>query len=73
MRRTVIIMNQPEDDFLNIDETAAWLKIPRSTLYKLCTDGEIPAAKVGRQWRFHRSTVEKWFFNKMDAGKREKA
>ncbi len=48
------------DDVLDAEEASAWLKIPKSTLYKLCTEGELPAAKVGRHWRFHRETLEKW-------------
>jgi len=49
---------------LDADEAATWLKIPKSTLYKLCNDGEVPAAKVGRHWRFHRDTLEKWLRDK---------
>lgn len=51
-------------DVLDADEAAKWLKIPESTLYKLCTDAEIPSAKVGRHWRFHRDTLEKWLLDK---------
>ena len=54
----------PQDDVMNADEASAWLKIPKSTLYKLCSDGELPAAKVGRHWRFHRDTLEKWLMDK---------
>lgn len=52
------------DDVMNADEASAWLKIPKSTLYKLCSDGELPGAKVGRHWRFHRETLEQWLLNK---------
>jgi excisionase family DNA binding protein len=51
-------------DVINADEASSWLKIPKSTLYKLCNDGDLPAAKVGRHWRFHRETLEKWFLDK---------
>lgn len=51
-------------DVMNADEASAWLRIPKSTLYKLCSDGELPAAKVGRHWRFHRDTLEKWLLDK---------
>ena len=54
----------PQDDVMNADEASAWLKIPKSTLYKLCSDGELPTAKVGRHWRFHRDTLEKWLLDK---------
>ncbi len=51
-------------DVLDADEASAWLKIPKSTLYKLCTEGDIPAAKVGRHWRFHRKTLESWLLSR---------
>ena len=51
-------------DVLDADEASTWLKIPKSTLYKLCTEGEIPAAKVGRHWRFHRETLESWLLGR---------
>jgi excisionase family DNA binding protein len=52
------------EEVLNADEASAWLRIPKSTLYKLCTDGEVPAAKVGRHWRFHRDTLEHWLLDR---------
>lgn len=51
-------------EVLDADEASAWLKIPKSTLYKLCTEGEIPAAKVGRHWRFHCGNLEDWFLSR---------
>ena len=54
---------QRTDDVLDAEEASAWLKIPKSTLYKLCTEGELPAAKVGRHWRFHRETLEQWLLD----------
>ena len=53
-----------KDDVMDADEASSWLKIPKTTLYKLCTDGEVPSAKVGRHWRFHRETLEKWLMDK---------
>lgn len=52
------------DDVMNAEEASAWLKIPKSTLYKLCNDGELPGAKVGRHWRFHRETLEQWLLER---------
>ena len=45
---------------MNGDEAAVFLKMPKSTLLKLCTEGQLPGVKVGRQWRFHRDALEKW-------------
>ena len=36
---------------LDVLEAAEFLKIGRSTMFKLITSGEVKAKKVGRQWR----------------------
>lgn len=41
-------------------EVARWHRIPRSTLHKLCLEGQIPATKIGRHWRYDRATMEGW-------------
>ncbi|HOJ52501.1 MAG TPA: helix-turn-helix domain-containing protein [Syntrophales bacterium] len=39
-------------DVLTIEELAAYLKIPKSTLYKLVREGKIPLSKSGASWAF---------------------
>ncbi len=50
----------PPDSVMTIVELAKYLKISRSTLYKLAQEGKLPAQKVGRHWRFHRDAVDAW-------------
>ena len=50
----------PQNEVMNGDEAAIFLKMPKSTLLKLCTEGELPGVKVGRQWRFNRFALENW-------------
>lgn len=50
---------QPET-IMGIKEVGAYLKIPKSTAYKLAQEGKLPGQKVGKQWRFLRSAVDKW-------------
>jgi excisionase family DNA binding protein len=45
---------------LTIDELAEYLRISKSTLYKLALEGSIPCQKVGKHWRFHKVTVDEW-------------
>jgi excisionase family DNA binding protein len=59
---------QQPNEVMNGDEAAVFLKMPKSTLLKLCSEGEIPGVKVGRQWRFHRDALEKWAAEKASAG-----
>ena len=48
------------DEFLTMKEVATLLKIGEKTVYSLAQRGEIPAFKVGRQWRFRKSALEQW-------------
>ena len=52
-------MNQ-SGEVMTIDELAVYLKIPKSTLYKLVREGQIPSQKVGRHWRFRKETIDRW-------------
>ena len=53
-------MQTDEVQVMTIDEVAEYLRIPRSSLYKLAQGGKIPCQKVGRHWRFRREALEKW-------------
>ena len=53
-------MEEKVNDILTVDEAAELLRIPRSSVYTLAQQGRIPGQKVGRHWRFHRVTLEKW-------------
>jgi excisionase family DNA binding protein len=48
------------DEILTIPELAELLKIARKTVYVLVQRGEIPAFKVGGQWRFSRGAINTW-------------
>ncbi len=47
-------------EVLTAQEVALLLKLHPRTVMKMATSGEIPAAKVGRQWRFERNLIEDW-------------
>jgi len=49
--------------WLTLDELAAYLKISRATLYQMSQAGEIPASKIGNQWRFHQEEIDTWMKN----------
>jgi excisionase family DNA binding protein len=36
------------------------LKVTPRTVYRLIRAGELPAVRVGRQWRFRRADLESW-------------
>jgi len=53
-------MAEPSDNIMTIDGLAEYLKISRSTLYKLVQQGKLPGQKVGKRWRFHREAIDEW-------------
>jgi excisionase family DNA binding protein len=53
-------MSAVQDSVLTIEDLAAYLKIAKSTLYKLAQEGKLPGQKVGRHWRFHKDAVDGW-------------
>jgi excisionase family DNA binding protein len=53
-------MSKQTPDVMTLNEVAEYLRIPRSTVYKLVREGRIPGQKIGRQWRFRRAVVENW-------------
>jgi excisionase family DNA binding protein len=49
-----------QNKWLTIDDLAEYLKMGRTKLYRMAQDGEIPASKVGNQWRFDREEIDQW-------------
>lgn len=45
---------------LTIGELSTYLKISKSTLYKLVREGKIPSQKIGRHWRFRKEAIDFW-------------
>jgi len=49
------------DEIMNLGEASRYLRIKPRTLYSLAARGEVPAAKIGGQWRFRRSQLDGLF------------
>ena len=45
---------------LTIEELSTYLRIPKSTLYKLVREGKVPCQKIGRHWRFQKGAIDHW-------------
>jgi excisionase family DNA binding protein len=46
------------EPLLTAQQVQAMFGVDRSTVYRMAEDGRLAAVKVGRQWRFRRSTIE---------------
>ena len=53
-------MHEQPHDVMTFEEVLAYLRIPRSSLYKLAQEGKIPSQKVGRHWRFRPQAIDRW-------------
>ena len=53
-------MNQTEDQIMTVEEVALYLKVAKSTVYKLAQEGKLPGRKVGGAWRFSRVSLDEW-------------
>lgn len=47
-------------DLLTTRQVQALLKVDRTTIYRMVEGGQLPAIRVGKQWRFARGEVERW-------------
>ena len=53
---------------MTVKEVAEMLRLSPQTLYKLLKEGQIPAIKVGSQWRFDRDRVREWIGSQLEGG-----
>ncbi len=51
-------------ELMTVEEVAAYLRVTKKTIYRLLERGQIPATKVGHQWRFDRTSIDEWLQRK---------
>ncbi len=50
----------PAPEVMTVADLAAYLQVSKKAVYDLAKRGELPAAKLGDQWRFKKSLVDRW-------------
>jgi excisionase family DNA binding protein len=62
------------DEILTLPEVAKLLKVAEKTVYTMAQKSQLPAFKVGGQWRFMRVDIDRWIeqqkANARDQGER---
>jgi excisionase family DNA binding protein len=53
-----------DGQILTVGEVAQFLRVPKSTVYKLARLGQIPASKIGKHWRFLRKDLQAWMHHR---------
>ena len=58
--------NPPRDhEILTLEEVALYLRLKPQTIYKWAQEKRIPAVKLGKEWRFRRSVLDRWLNEQM--------
>src|SRR6267142_239943 len=52
-----------DKEILDVEGAATLLGVSTTTIYNLARKGEIPATRVGREWRFARTNLIQWVAN----------
>jgi PTS system nitrogen regulatory IIA component len=62
-------METVRNEIMTAQEVARYLRLAEATVYRLAQEGEIPAAKLGRAWRFKKELIDDWFRHQANAQK----
>jgi excisionase family DNA binding protein len=54
-----------DHEIMTIEEVAHYLRLKPQTIYKWAQEKRIPAAKLGKEWRFRRSVIDSWVDDQM--------
>ncbi len=55
-----------KNEIMTLEEVAAYLRVKPQTIYTWAQDKKIPAAKLGKEWRFKRSIIDEWYLQHLD-------
>jgi excisionase family DNA binding protein len=45
---------------LTVGELSEYLRVHRSTVYRLLKSGRLPGFKIGSDWRFNVEAIDRW-------------
>lgn len=55
-----------DDKIMTLEEVADYLRLTPQTIYTWAQEKKIPAVKLGKEWRFKKSLIDKWFDDHLD-------
>ena len=59
------------EQLLTLEQVAEYLNVDKFTVYRLLNDKELPAFKVGNQWRFKRKLLENWLMKNSNVKRKD--
>ena len=52
--------NQDRNEIMTVREVAEYLQLSEATIYLMARNGQIPAARIGKTWRFKKNVINDW-------------
>ena len=59
------MVKTPGHDILTLEEVATYLRLKPQTIYRWAQERRIPAVKLGKEWRFRKSILDRWLDEQM--------
>jgi len=59
------VTGEHDHEILTLEEVAEYLRLKPQTIYKWAQEKRIPAVKLGKEWRFRRSIIDRWLDDQM--------
>lgn len=57
-------VNETHEPPMTVKELSDYLRLDRMTIYKMLKLGQVPASRLGHQWRFFRADIDVWIRSK---------
>ncbi len=61
-----------DERWLSAEEISQYLGVSKDTLYKLIEADNLPAYRIGKQWKFKKAAVDAWVVSHGDRSKTAK-
>ena len=58
--RALLKMPSTGAKVLTVNELSEYLRVHRSTIYRLLKRGQLPGFKIGSDWRFNVEAIDEW-------------
>jgi excisionase family DNA binding protein len=48
------------DKYITVDELSDYLRVHKTTIYRMLKQRKLPAFRIGSDWRFSLETIKQW-------------
>ena len=53
------------DKYITVDELSDYLRVHKTTIYRMLKQRKLPAFRIGSDWRFSLETIKQWQFDQI--------